>query len=52
MGYGEIVGASSAIAASGFATGMGWIIAGAVVVTIGIALALRFYFRKGRGIKQ
>jgi len=52
MGYGEIFGASGTIAASGLASGLGWIIAGVAVFTVGIALALRFYFRKGRGIKQ
>ncbi len=52
MGYGQIIGATSAIAASGLATGMIWVIAGVVVIVVGAALALRFYFRKGKSIKD
>ncbi len=51
MGYGQVMEATGVLGASAFASGLGWIIAGAAVATVGVALALRFYFRRGKGVK-
>lgn len=52
MEYGKAfgVGTTGGVALFGLSIGYGWIVAGAIVATIGLIVGIRYFFRRNRSL--